>query len=217
MSEKQFLEIADTGDILLFQTGTKTGTFIRKITGGSFDHVAMILRFESEENEVFFVEASGNYGVALNKWSSVRKHVGKNKFYERLVYRRVNFERDDELVDCLEVFLKEAVGRAYGLNIKKLLKRKTVGFNPMEVGEDGKVREMINENRTFFCSELVAKAFKVFGVLQNDQTSSSSFLPKHFSSKHDKALKLTPNSSIDAELQIIVESYFDKKIKEIND
>lgn len=134
LSEKQFLEVADTGDILLFQTGTKTGNFIRKITGGSFDHVAMILRFESEDDEVFFVEASGNYGVALNKWSSVRKHVGKDKFYERLVYRRVNFDRDDEMVDCLEVFLREAVGQSYGLNIKKLLMRKTVGFNPLEIG-----------------------------------------------------------------------------------
>jgi hypothetical protein len=32
----------------------------------------MVLKFETDEDEVFFVEASGNQGVALNKWTSVR-------------------------------------------------------------------------------------------------------------------------------------------------
>ena len=45
---------------------------VRAVTGGNFDHVAMILRFESDDDDVFFVEASGNYGVAINKWSVIR-------------------------------------------------------------------------------------------------------------------------------------------------
>ena len=80
------------------------------MTRGNFDHVAMILRFESSEDDIFFVEASGNWGVALNKWTVIRKHIGKDKFYERVVYRHVDFERDEQMVLNLEKFLKEAIG-----------------------------------------------------------------------------------------------------------
>jgi len=34
-------------------------------------------------------------------------------------------------------------------------------------------RELIDEDRTFFCSELVAKAFKVLGIIEDDDTASS--------------------------------------------
>ena len=98
---------------------------VRAVTGGNFDHVAMILRFESDDDDVFFVEASGNYGVAINKWSVIRQHIGQSKFYERLVYRHVEFDRDEQMVVNLEKFLKEAIGLKYGLNVKKIMRRQT--------------------------------------------------------------------------------------------
>ena len=52
------------------------------------------------------------------------------------------------------------------------------------------------EDRTFFCSELVAKAFKVIGVIQNDETSCTRFYPKHFSTEGDSFLKLNPGVKI---------------------
>lgn len=85
----------------------------------------MILRFQSNEDEIYFVEASGNYGVALNKWTCIRNHIGKGKFYERVVFRHVNFQRDDKMVENLEKFLKEAIGQKYGLNISKVMRRVT--------------------------------------------------------------------------------------------
>ena len=82
----------------------------RAFTRGFFDHVAMVLKFDQDENEVYFVEATGNHGVALNKWSNIKAHVGINKFYERIIFRHVDFERNDEMVENLEKFLKEAIG-----------------------------------------------------------------------------------------------------------
>lgn len=38
----------------------------------------------------------------------------------------------------------------------------------------------LTEDRTFFCSELVAKGFKLAGVLKKDGVSSSRFLPSDF-------------------------------------
>jgi hypothetical protein len=82
----------------------------RALTRGNFDHVGMVLKFDSDENEVYFVEATGNHGVALNKWSGIKGHIGINKFYERIIFRHVDFERNDDMVENLEKFLKEALG-----------------------------------------------------------------------------------------------------------
>lgn len=84
----------------------------------------MILKFESDPNEVYLVEATGNYGVSLNRWSLLQEHIGPGKFYKKLIYRHVNFDRGDKMVDNLERFLSEAVGQSYGLG--GILKQKTM-------------------------------------------------------------------------------------------
>lgn len=45
MSESQFKEIADTGDILLFRGSHAGGKLTRTFTASHFDHTAMILKF----------------------------------------------------------------------------------------------------------------------------------------------------------------------------
>jgi hypothetical protein len=45
MSENQFREIADTGDILLFRGSHTGGKLTRTVTASHFDHVAMVLKF----------------------------------------------------------------------------------------------------------------------------------------------------------------------------
>ena len=102
------------------------------------------------------------------------------------------------MVNNLEKFLSEAVGLKYGIGGNKLLKKKTEKVENTE-------NELINEDRTFFCSELVAKAFKLLGVMENDETSCAQFYPHHFSSRGDSFLKLCPGTKIEAEMQIIVD------------
>lgn len=75
--------------------------FTRTLTWSNYDHVAMILKFESDPNEVYFVEAVGNLGVVLNRWSFLRTHVGKEKFYKRVVFRHIDCVRDDRMLDDL--------------------------------------------------------------------------------------------------------------------
>jgi hypothetical protein len=41
----------------------------------------------------------------------------------------------------------------------------------------------VEEDRTFFCSELIAKAFKVLGVIEDDEKSCAKYFPSSFSSK----------------------------------
>jgi hypothetical protein len=194
MSSSQFCAAADTGDLLLFR-GTVAGALItRTVTGGYFDHVAMVLKFETDPSEVYLVEATGSQGVSLNKWSILRHHVGPGKHYEKVIYRHVNFDRGEKMVQNLEKFLSEAVGQNYGLN--GVLRMKT-----QRIAEDDD--RLIHEDRSFFCSELVAKAFKLLGIIEDNETSCTQFWPLHFSSKGEQFLKMTPGSWIDSEMQII--------------
>lgn len=162
----------------------------RTFTDSYFDHVAMVLNF-NEEDDIFFVEATGNMGVSLNRWLFLKDHVGPGKFYEQVAVRHVNFKRDARTFKRLEQFLQEAVGLQYAIDGGKLMRQKTTKV------QDSK--RLVEEDRTFFCSELLAKAFKILGVIEDDDTSCTQFYPHHFSSRGDSFLKLTKGTTIENE------------------
>jgi len=85
----------------------------------------MILKFETDPSEIYFVDATGQNGVACGRWSLLRSHYGPGKFYERIIFRHIDFNRSDEMVEKLEIFLKEAIGLKYGLNPAKFMRRST--------------------------------------------------------------------------------------------
>ena len=91
------------------------------------------------------------------------------------------------MINNLEIFLKEAVGRGYSISTSKLIQKntvkrvngkeqplstvKTVQSNHEDDLEESKnnfERVFVEEDRTFFCSELIAKAYKVLGVIEDD-------------------------------------------------
>ena len=66
------------------------------------------------------------------------------------------------MVENLQQFLNEAVGQKYKMNTHKLMKKQTC--KDIELYEDRK-QKLLKDDRTFFCSELVAKAFKILGII----------------------------------------------------
>lgn len=87
----------------------------------------------------------------------------------------------------LDQFRKNTVGHNYGLNPTKILfpQRSEQNF-----GEGNQTE--VDKDREFFCSELVAKAFKVLDVVRNPEIKSSScYVPGHFDFDNivDKDLK----------------------------
>jgi len=100
----------------------------------------MLLKFETDPHEVYMVEATGNMGVALNRWAYLKEHVGKGKFYDKVVFRHINFDRGDEMVDNLEKFLSQAVGAKYGISANKLTRSQTVKGGDMGVDDNGEAR-----------------------------------------------------------------------------
>mmetsp|Transcript_39664 Transcript_39664/g.60758 ORF Transcript_39664/g.60758 Transcript_39664/m.60758 type:complete len:83 (+) Transcript_39664:731-979(+) len=82
----------------------------------------MVLKFETDPNEIYLVEATGNSGVSLNRWLFLKDHVGAGKFYKKMIFRHISFDRGDKMVNNLERFLSEAVGCKYGIGANKLIK-----------------------------------------------------------------------------------------------
>lgn len=59
---------------------------------------------------MFYLECAGNTGVAIVRWISVRNRIGKGKSLERIVFRKVNIERDYEMVHKLQKLLEQVIG-----------------------------------------------------------------------------------------------------------
>ena len=183
---------------------------IRTFTKSEFDHVAMIIRTSGDPDEVYLVEAVGNKGVSYNKWSNIRNHIGTGKFYAKLSYRRT--KSDHDLTYNLGRFLDEAVGKKYSIGGTKLLQQKTLRISKSTVNDKGPASpkangdKLVEDDRTFFCSELIAKAYKVLGFIEDDETSCAQFYPNPFSEKGDSFLKLMDDVEIGPEMQIIIDA-----------
>ena len=61
---------AESGDILLFNTNNTMAYLQRQLLSTDFDHVALLIKSEALEDDVFLLEAV-NTGVRLIRWSNI--------------------------------------------------------------------------------------------------------------------------------------------------
>ena len=109
----------------------------------------------------------------------------------RVVYRQLFCKRTMTMYTKLEKFVQENYGKRYGISAKKLLKKNTV---VKKTGAD-----IEEEDRTFFCSELIAKAYKTIDLLKTEK-SSCQYWPGSFSS--EKKLQLEAQAYLGDEMII---------------
>ena len=79
------LQTADTFDILLFRCKSLGGRLQRNFINTKWDHVAMCVKFDTEENEVFIFEATGRLGVHFKRFTQSMVYLGD--FYEEIAIR----------------------------------------------------------------------------------------------------------------------------------
>ena len=60
----------------------------------------MVIKFGTEPNDVFMIEATGNYGVGIRSFSRIMHHVGG--FYSKVALRHLEWERPNASLDILE-------------------------------------------------------------------------------------------------------------------
>jgi hypothetical protein len=84
----------------------------------------------------------------------------------------------------LDTFLEEVLGKSYGISVKKFL-RKSMNL------KGSKGEHVVDANRTFQCAELVAKMYKVLGVLAANEHSGK-YIPASFTAR--KTIELQKGS-----------------------
>lgn len=156
ISDYFFRRHANTGDLLLFRSKGIIAKMQRGITRGSFDHIALIICFAS--GKVILLEATDKDGVACLEWDYFVK-MNWHLMYLGLVYRSLETVRTDDMIKNLENFVMKVDGKKFGIGPGKFIGKQ----NEVEPGEEN----------TFFCSELVASAYKAMGVFPSDLKSST--------------------------------------------
>ena len=126
----------------------------------------MFLRFT--DTQLIYLESSSNLGVQIFKWD----YFVENKLfmnYKKMAFRKVRCDRGQQKIAKLQQFVTEARGRTYNLDLTTLMKSTW----------DDDDTDNIPDEKTFFCSELVASCHKVLGIIPKE-VPSSCFWPSTF-------------------------------------
>jgi len=165
----QFQDKVRSGDILLFKTDNLSGKVIRKFTAGDWDHIALCFNFANGKCGI--LESLQNTGVAAFLWDDLLKSKAHVE-YKKVAVRPLLLPRHlkKHILKKIERFIYEASQSKlhYGLEAAKWLRKKSV------------MTETWDEQRTYFCSELVAKCLKRVGLLRPNPASCQ-YLPCDFS------------------------------------
>ena len=85
---EEFEKFADNGDIILFKSQTFGNKVQRVVTRSGYDHVGMIVLWETEKdvNTIFLLEAVYNDGVRLVEFlPNLEKYFEVNKYCNILI------------------------------------------------------------------------------------------------------------------------------------
>lgn len=141
----------------------------------------MVVLCETDEdvNTIFLLEAVSDEGVRLVEFIP---NIGwYHEVYDKIVYRPLqNIDRNEELLEELDEYLEEVLGKKYSISFRKFL-RSSINLK----NSKGKFTEDVN--RTFQWAELVAKMYKVLGILGPEEHSGK-YMPVHFTDKKDISL-----------------------------
>jgi len=184
ISETQFLQMADSGDILLFRAKNVGAKLQRSFTGSIYDHVAILLRYN--DGEIVLLEATGKDGVGLCRWKTFMRNDW-HLLYSKLVYRHLEVERTEEFISEVEKFVKNVVGKKYKISASKLFKKKSALVDAASEAD---------QLNTFFCSELVAACYKKLRLLPQE-LSCATYWPGNFSC--EKKLPLLKDTKLSQE------------------
>ncbi|KAL4428958.1 hypothetical protein ABPG74_011154 [Tetrahymena malaccensis] len=201
ITEHEFLEHIESGDILLFETNNIAAKFQRKITGSKYDHVALCVKMQ---DEIRIFDSTSDDGVSLTEW---KEYIFINDLYEKVTVRKLMNVDRQYIEENLYTFILENIGKSYSFNFKKL-----ISYCPKS-NRDALGRE--KDPQEYFCSELVAKFLKNVDLLPQDKAASS-YWPISFSQQ--KNLQLLLGASLGDEVTIILDKHRNKmkeKKKEI--
>ena len=73
-------------------------------------HIAMVLKYEFDPNQVWLLEATSDQGVTIKTWSEIERTLGTEV---TIALRHLEWKRPDSSLDIIERFVKETEGAGY--------------------------------------------------------------------------------------------------------
>jgi len=178
-------------DVMLFHSRDRlVASLIRGITWSQWDH-AMLFYRDQFTGTLFLMEAAQNTlntGVQLIPFSRFGQIFDLyQKKYDKICYRRLTIPggRTAKHLQRVDEFAKKVKGMSYGVGSL---------FSFFTFSEE------LHDNRTFFCSELCAAAYRYAGVL-NESVSTASVYPGHFGA--GVTLNLNDGASLGPEQEVV--------------
>jgi len=175
-------EIVNQGDLILFRTDGVLQGIQRAVTNSEYDHVGIVVRIpQHSRNEfsLFILEATSDGVQKYALRSRLRAWHLSNAV---VALRQLKMKRTYENMSALSKFVEMVDGKPYGLGPLKLLRRHSKG-----------------NKENYFCSELVASAFKTLEILPED-VPSTAYLPASFGDAGN--LQLINHASLEREIII---------------
>lgn len=164
-----------SGDLMLFESHCAGGMIIRKAISGNVDHVGVLI---GTLHELGLLESLAFCGAKMWNWDDFTKQEWRVQ-YSRVLWRPL-FVTGSKLAE-VDAKLKEfkdyanSGTHAYELDVADI-----TGMVSMRSGDTV-------DDKTFFCSELVAKAYKEAGLLRED-VASCAYFPSCFEEQSNLSL-----------------------------
>ena len=165
-----------TGDIVLFSGKGGLSTGIKWFTASRWSHLGMVVR-PTDFDVVLLWEASPITDIKDIMTGKTHKGVRLVALSERIQtyegevsVRLLNVEREPKMLNALNRLRKEFKRRPFETDILELLKS----------AWDGPFGQNEPDLSSLFCSELVAEAYQVMGLL-NKRKPSNEYTPRDFS------------------------------------
>lgn len=195
ISANEFVNLADTGDILLFRSKGVFSRLVRAASGprAQYDHVGVLVRLG--DGNLGILEATGS-GVDILPWSEFLENEYQD-LYRELALRRVHFKRYQLRLQAFQTWCHEVVGKPY-CHLRRLAARQLRSTGG-QAQRESRAREALEEDISsdFFCSELVAESLKALSVIPSGRPSAQ-YWPATFSASRGPLVDCTEGCSIDS-------------------
>ncbi|KAL4133546.1 hypothetical protein PRIC2_003863 [Phytophthora ramorum] len=214
------------GDIILFSCRFGASRLQRKFTGSKYDHVGIVVPGESRV--LLRIMEATSEGIQVYSLKA-RLMAYAREVSDSIVVRKVAAERTPELVEQLREFVRSVDGNPYSiLGILRSAGESdrslfgsvraanrvceaaadafpTAGSStssaPSSPMTDGDLTKSQDDKRKYFCSSLVASAWKELGWLRTKRKSSS-FWPGSFQDAGEVERLLAPGVGLEPEAVI---------------
>jgi hypothetical protein len=178
-----------TGDIVFFSGKGAIPSIIKLFSGGKWSHVGMVLRLEEFDDIVLIWESTASIKVSDLETYTATKGVQLVALCQRvrtyngeINVRQLNKPVTPEMLCKLAACRKALCSKPYEKSEMELLKAVYDRIGGASSGED---------LSSLFCSELIAEAYQVMGLLPEypEGLPSNEYTPMDFSSHRKLELK----------------------------